>query len=228
MQNIETEYDCPSLHPELGKKVPVLDLAMWVEEVRVTARGLEGQELHTRCEYDGTCLSLEEPVQRLEGQQQGRGLEQEHVPASWLAQQVQFEFYSKLMAPSKVMLASSAQPWGQKRTALTQELIRRLLNCRKELSCKVKQKHLNRYMQILKNSGYEAKLRAEVLRAGLAGYRKILVADKSGQRPLYRPKKWKAGARRMEKQKRKKNWLGVFWKSCVFVPPTPRSRLKRS
>ena len=28
MPHIETEYNCPSLHPELGKNVPVLDLAM--------------------------------------------------------------------------------------------------------------------------------------------------------------------------------------------------------
>ena len=31
IENIETEYDCPSEHPELGFKVPVLDLAIWVE-----------------------------------------------------------------------------------------------------------------------------------------------------------------------------------------------------
>ena len=88
------------------------------------------------------------------------------------------------MAPKKVMMASSAQPWGQKRTTLTQELIRRLLNCSKELSCAVKQKHLSRYMQMLKNSGYNKNFRAEVLMSGLAGYRKILAADKSGNRPM--------------------------------------------
>ena len=31
---IETEYDCPKKHPELGMKVPVLDLAIWVEEIK--------------------------------------------------------------------------------------------------------------------------------------------------------------------------------------------------
>ena len=172
MPNIETEYDCPSLHPELENKVPVLDLAMWMEEVRVPAQGLDGQELHSSCGEGGTCLPLGGTAGGLDGQEheEGEGVEEdEPVPAGWMAQQVQFEFYSKPMAPSRVMLASSAQPWGQKRTSLTQELIRRLLNCRKELSCKVKQKHLNKYMQMLKNSGYEAKFRAEVLRSGLAG-----------------------------------------------------------
>ena len=251
MPNIETEYDCPSLHPELEKKVPVLDLAMWVEEVRVSARGLDGQELHTKCSEGGTCLPLGESARGLddeEGHRGGlgrgglgrgvggpnghgeleRGLGDTHGPASWLAQQIQFEFYSKPMAPSKVILASSAQPWGQKRTTLTQELIRRMLNCKKELSCELKQKHLNKYMQMLKNSGYDVKFRSEILESGLAGYRKILTADRSGQRPLYRPTEWCSAARRLDKLRKKKNWLGKFWKSCIFVPPTPGSELKKS
>ena len=59
------------------------------------------------------------------------------------------------------------------------------------------------FMQMMKNSGYEAKFRAEVLRAGMAGYRKILAADKAGWRPLYRPKQWRAADRRLEKEKKK-------------------------
>ena len=58
-------------------------------------------------------------------------------------QQVFYDFYSKPMAAKKVILSTSAQPWGQKRTTLTQELIRRLLNCSKELSCSAKRKHLD-------------------------------------------------------------------------------------
>ena len=36
---LETEYDCPTQHPELGMKVPVLDLALWVEEVKLSSQG---------------------------------------------------------------------------------------------------------------------------------------------------------------------------------------------
>ena len=35
----ETEYDCPSRHPELGFKVPVLDLAEWVEDFKFPPKG---------------------------------------------------------------------------------------------------------------------------------------------------------------------------------------------
>ena len=91
MQNIETEYDCPSSHPELGNKVPVLDLAMWVENVKVSATGMESQEMHSNCDTSKVCLPL--------GESQQHGLEGEHTVATRMVQQVQFEFYSKPMAP---------------------------------------------------------------------------------------------------------------------------------
>ena len=37
--NIKTEYNCPSRHPELGHQIPVLDLAVWVEEVEMASQG---------------------------------------------------------------------------------------------------------------------------------------------------------------------------------------------
>ena len=142
-------------------------------------------------------------------------------------QQVRFEFFSKPCTSSTVIMASSAQPWGQKRTTLTQELIRRLLNCSKELDCQAKRKHLNNFMQLLKNSGYDQSFRAEILKSGLQGYNKIVAADKEKRRPMYRTKQWKRSDRWLEKRRKKKNWLGPFWKSCIFVPPTPGSELKK-
>ena len=79
----------------------------------------------------------------------------------------------------------------------------------------------------MKNSGYSEVFRAEVLKSGLMGYNKIVAADKTGIRPMYRLKEWNGSARRMEKHSKKKNWLGTFWKSCIFVPPTPGSELKK-
>ena len=124
-------------------------------------------------------------------------------------------------------MASSAQPWNQKRTTLTQELIRRLLNCSKELPCRSKAKHLTDFMQLLKNSGYSETFRLEILHSGLKGYNKILCAERDGVRPVYRPKGWKESARWLAKRRKKKEWLGNFWKSCIFVPPTPGSQLKK-
>ena len=92
-----------------------------------------------------------------DGQEPESGLAEESGPTSWMAQQVKFEFFSKPMVPEKVILSSSAQPWGQKRTTHTQEIIRRLLRTKKELKCSVKQQILGEYMQILKTSEYDAK-----------------------------------------------------------------------
>ena len=61
IKHIETEYDCPSRHPELEYKVPVLDLAVWVDEIEVASQGLDVQELHSRCCYDEICLPIGEP-----------------------------------------------------------------------------------------------------------------------------------------------------------------------
>ena len=43
---------------------------------------------------------------------------------------------------------------------------------------------------------------------------------------MYRSKEWCKSARRMDKKKKKSSWLGTY-KSCIFVPPTPGSELRR-
>ena len=82
-------------------------------------------------------------------------------------------------------------------------------------------------MQLLKNSGYNEAFRIEILKSGMQGYNMILKAEKDGTRPMYRPKGWKESARWLERRRKKNNWLGSFWKSCIFVPPTPGSQLKK-
>ena len=83
-------------------------------------------------------------------------------------------------------------------------------------------------MQLLKNSDYNTTFRKEVLKSGLVGYNKILEADLTGRRPLYRSSEWRQSSLGMEDQKvrKSKNWLGNY-KSCIFVPPTPDSELQK-
>ena len=109
------------------------------------------------------------------------------------------------MKPKLVISADSALPWVQKRTVLTQECIRRLLNTKKELNCGKKQAILSDFMQALKNSGYTVQFRKEILSAGVKGYNMILAADQKGERPMFRRKEWRRAARWMEGQKRKKS-----------------------
>ena len=144
-----------------------------------------------------------------------------------MVNQIQFEFYRKPSAPQNVIHAESAHPWEQKRTAMTQEVVRILLNCRRELNCTIKQQHLSNLIQRMKNSGQNEIFWSEVLKAGLQGYNKILEADNIGSKPIYRSKEWKCAAIGLEKRKKKTNWLGPFYKSCIFVPPTPGGELKK-
>ena len=81
-------------------------------------------------------------------------------------------------------------------------------------------------MQTLKNSNYSTEFRKEVLKSGIHGYNKILDDAKNGTKPMYKPKGWKNYARWLDRQNKKKTWLGNF-KSCIFVPPTPGSELKK-
>ena len=82
-------------------------------------------------------------------------------------------------------------------------------------------------MQKLKNSGYGYKFRKEILLSTLSGYKKIQEAATEGTRPLYRSRSWRKEERLKKKILKKKNWLGNFWKSIIFVPFTPGSKLKK-
>ena len=181
--------------------------------------GMEDLNLHTKC-TEGKCLPLGEPASVVPE------LERQHEPPSRMVQQVNYDFFSKPSAPKTTILSCSANPWQQKGTAFTQEVIRRLLRTRKEQNCSKKQRILTDFMQILKNSGYTQTFRTEVLRSGIKGYNTILEQAKSGVKPIYRTKGWQSSARRMAKQSKKRNWLGMF-KSCIFVPPTPGAELQK-
>ena len=75
----------------------------------------------------------------------------------------------------------------------------------KDLSCAAK-RHLDNFMQLLTNSGYDEKFRAEILNLGLKGFDKIVKAD--GVRPMFRSKGWNETSRWRAKR-RKKNHLYV-------------------
>ena len=82
-------------------------------------------------------------------------------------------------------------------------------------------------MQKLRNSGYSRKFRSDILLSTLNGFRKIKEAANNGNRPLYRKISWKKKERIVKKATKKKDWLGRFWKSRIFVPYTPGNKLKK-
>ena len=142
--------------------------------------------------------------------------------------EVEFEFYRKPFASRYVMLASSAAPWQMKRTVLTQEGIRRLLRCRPSLPASRKAEILTDYMRMLRRSGYNEKFRLEIMKSMKSGYEKIVDADKSGEKPLYRSRMWRRTERYKEKAEKKRGWfLRAGFSSVVFVPYTPGDELAK-
>ena len=86
----ETETDSPASHPEVGYKVPILDLSVWVEKVWLPAPGMDSNNLHSSCPADGTCLPLGTPHEQ-KGEQ---GMADKDLPARRMVQQIFFEFYT--------------------------------------------------------------------------------------------------------------------------------------
>ena len=134
------------------------------------------------------------------------GLENNQGDARRMVQQVEYQFFSKPSAPKTTLHATSVNPWQQKRTTYTQEVIRRLLRTRKLQNCSQKQRILSEYMQILKNSGYNSTFRKEILKAGIVGYNRILQGDRVGEKPLYRSKKLEQSFQKDGKENQE-NWL---------------------
>ena len=83
----------------------------------------------------------------------------------WLDPSVEamYEFFEKVTKNDKVILASSAIPRNQKITILTAEAVRRLRNTSRKLGSSIQNKHLNDFTVKLKDSGYSAKDRKEII-----------------------------------------------------------------
>ena len=137
-----------------------------------------------------------------------------------------FEFYEKPTKNPRVVLASSALSFRQKRTISTQEGLRRLRNTKIELGPEVQGSHLNQFMLKVKNSGYDAKFRSEILDSILKAFDNMVEDDKQNIKPLYRSKDWNAEERSVMKSKTKLNWWNTDksktkYTSVMFVTPTP-------
>ena len=148
---------------------------------------------------------------------------------------IMHEYYSKPVSSKSVIDANSAMPLKDRRTVLTQDLLRVILRCSPDLPWADKKKHIEEYMLRMQFSGYDEAMRKEVLRSAIKAYENIKEKVRKKERPLYRTKEWKQKERMKEKRKRKTNWYQrkkkrtseEEYKSVLFVQPTKDSMLKR-
>ena len=138
---------------------------------------------------------------------------------------VEYEFYEKPTKNKRVIFKDAALPSNQKRTILTQECLRRLRNTKVELGEQIRVKHLNNFMLVMKNSGFNEKYRTEILDSALSAFDKILLEDKSGTKPLFRSRDWNKEERNKKKNDRKNNWYNtgsneIEYQTVLMVPVT--------
>ena len=137
------------------------------------------------------------------------------------------EHYIKDVANRFVIHRGAALSLATKRTVLTQECLRVMLNCSPMLNRDVVNKHITYFMKRMQASGYDKLFRYEVLSSAMVAYEKIRDADTNGERPMYRKKDWMRSTRRVEKENKRKRWYCKGgYESVLFVPATPQSEFK--
>ena len=137
------------------------------------------------------------------------------------------EHYVKDVSSKAVINREAALSMSSKRTILTQECLRIMLNCSIHLEEQVSAKHLTLYMARMEAAGYDKAFRFQVLRSAVSAYEKKLQMENTGTRPLYRKREWNRNERRREKEEKGKTWYRKGDKeSVLFITATPNSELR--
>ncbi len=149
----------------------------------------------------------------------------------WMSDQgnVMFTHYEKPMSNRAILNNKSAHPASCKRSVHTQEIIRRILNCSRELDWETETAPvISDYMLRMKKAGYEETYRKSVLTNAINIYVKKLEDEKNGIRPIHRNKNWQKDERRKAKENKRKNWATKRGHIApIFVPATPGGELAR-
>ena len=112
---------------------------------------------------------------------------------------------------------------------MTQEILRILLRCSKNLEWKVVAGHCSEFNKRMQYSGYNHKFRSMVTSSAINAYKKIRERDEDGSTPMYRKKEWNRIQREARKRKKRENWFNNKGEeSVIFVPVTPRSELRNT
>ena len=93
-----------------------------------------------------------------------------------------YEFYNKEMASKAAINTRSALSWSTKKTVLTQEVIRVLLNCSKLLPWEKVVENVNKTILRMQYSGYSEKLRYDVVNSALKAVTSTQRVEERGMR----------------------------------------------
>ena len=124
----------------------------------------------------------------------------------------------------------SALNMGTKLTGSTQEALRVLLNCSRDLPWENKQTHLDQLSLRMQFSGYTKEFRFHVMSSAVKAHNTLMQKELNGDRPVYRSSQdWNKFERRQQKEQKKNDWYKKGGcDSVMFIPATPGSALKKS
>ena len=127
----------------------------------------------------------------------------------------------------------SAVPLKTKRSALTQEVRRRLRNCHPDVPKSEVAEILSRFAQKMKNAGYNQRFRGQVINAGVLAHKQDLEICRTSEKLMFRSRK-----ERIAQKKRSPGSQTKWWKkvkegekvplTAVKVPYTAGSELLKS
>lgn len=139
-----------------------------------------------------------------------------------------YEHYVKPMASKYVIGYYSALSLEKKRVILTQQCLKIILNCSKDLPWDVAKQHMTEFVKRMQFSGYNKRFRFEIVNSAFNAYHAIEVQVRAGKRPMYRKINWKREERKQMKADKKTNWYEKDGcDAVIFVPATPKSELAR-
>ena len=140
--------------------------------------------------------------------------------------EVVHDYYEKPTKNQRVVLASSALSWTQKRSIHTQEMLRRLKNTSTILGPEIQNDHISKYLLKMKICGYKQKFRSEVLKSAKSAYNKILEKHRIEETPFYKNRK-ELDQIKSKKIQTPQNWWQKsaqntkLYTAILFVPPPP-------
>ena len=146
---------------------------------------------------------------------------------------VMYKFYKKPKANKYIMMANSAVSDRVKRSTMSNEAMRRLLCCSKNLNQSTRDEIMEDFARMLKRSGYSERFRHKVISDALRGYQKKLQIEAEGGRPVDRPRDYQEVERRRirtekrERYYRKEKRGSKVREGVIIIPPTPNSILAK-
>ena len=142
---------------------------------------------------------------------------------------IDYQFFEKPTKNEKVLMANAAMRAKSIRTILTQECLRIFRNTSLELGEDIRNKHLNKFMLKLKNSGHSVHFRKQILNSAFQAFQKMIEEDINGTKPMFRARNWNYEERCKNKIQKKRNWFKnnkgsteIEYAIFLFVPPHAR------